>query len=495
MKKKLLIGLLAGITALAATFGFAACGEKEGGGNDGKDQTQMGGDHTHAFTQETAESKYLKSAANCTEKAVYFKSCECGAAGEATFEYGQPNGHSFTKEIAEAKYLKSAATSTAKAVYYKSCVCGQAGEDTFEYGELLTENYGSEGVEYTLSSDGKYYIAKGTGAATATEIVVGNVHKNLPVKAIEEGAFFTYDHITSITIAEGIVSIGDYAFMGCSGLTSVTIPQSVTSIGKEAFDGCNGVASITVTGGNEKYLGTNNCLIEKETKTLIYGCKTSVIPADGSVTKIGNGAFEDCSGLTSIVIPSTVTGIGDKAFKDCSGLTSVTVANGVLSVGESAFSGCEKLTGIAIPDSVTSIAQGAFYNCGAVQTEGGVKYADKWVISCDMNADSVSLRSDTVGIADCAFNSCGDLLSITLPSTVKHIGYEAFSWCISLTSISMGIGVTDIGDYAFDSCIELTSIEFNGTKAQWTVIAKGEGWDVDTGNYTVHCTDGTPNKE
>ena len=82
-----------------------------------------------------------------------------------------------------------------------------------------------------------------------------------------------------------------------------------------------------------------------------------------SITSIGEGAFYDCNGLTSITIPNSVTSIGDNAFDYCSGLTSITIPNSVTSIGSSAFKGCSGLTSIAIPNSVTSIGEEAFYDC------------------------------------------------------------------------------------------------------------------------------------
>ena len=70
------------------------------------------------------------------------------------------------------------------------------------------------------------------------------------------------------------------------------------------------------------------------------------------------------------------------------------------------------------------------------------------------------------------------------------IEYRAFSDCTSLTSITIPNGVTSIGERAFSGCSSLTNITFNGTKMQWKAIKKYTYWDAETGNYTVHCTDG-----
>ena len=91
--------------------------------------------HTHVFDREVADAKYLVSEATCIAKAVYYKSCACGAKGTETFESGEVAGHVFDQEVADAKYLVSEATCIAKAVYYKSCACGEKGTETFEYGE------------------------------------------------------------------------------------------------------------------------------------------------------------------------------------------------------------------------------------------------------------------------------------------------------------------------------------------------------------------------
>ena len=161
-----------------------------------------------------------------------------------------------------------------------------------------------------------------------------------------------------VTIGNSVTTIGNNALQNCSGLTSITVNEgntkyhsngnclietdsktlivgcktsvipddgSVTSIGSQAFSSCSGLTSITVDEGNTKYHSSGNCLIETESKTLITGCKTSVIPDDGSVTSIGSYAFNNCNGLTSITIPNSVTSIGNYAFSSCSKLTKMTI--------------------------------------------------------------------------------------------------------------------------------------------------------------------------
>ena len=107
-----------------------------------------------------------------------------------------------------------------------------------------------------------------------------------------------------------------------------------------------------VTSGDYKYRGD---VIIPETITVdnvVY-----------NVTSIGDWAFSECSGLTSVTIPNSVTSIGNRAFSGCSGLTSITIPNSVTSIGNEAFKGCSGLTSVTIPNSVTSIGFSAFSSC------------------------------------------------------------------------------------------------------------------------------------
>ena len=112
-----------------------------------------------------------------------------------------------------------------------------------------------------------------------------------------------------------------------------------------------------VTSGDSEYTGS---VVIQETVT--YNGKTY------TVTSIGDKAFYQCSGLTSITFPNSVTSIDYYAFAWCSGLTSVTIPNIVTSIGEGAFFSCSSLTTITIPNSVTSIGGEAFAWCSRLTT-------------------------------------------------------------------------------------------------------------------------------
>ena len=255
---------------------------------------------------------------------------------------------------------------------------------------------------------------------------------------IGESAFEHCTGLSSVTIPDGVIRIGESAFEYCTGLTGITIPNSVTIIGYSAFSRCTGLTSITVSPGNKVYHSENNCIIHTEAKELVVGCKSSVIPSDGSVTSIGSWTFYDCTGLTSITIPDSVTIIGYSAFSHCTGLTSITIPDSVTSIGDSAFSGCTGLTSLTIPNSVTSIGDSAFSGCTGLT--------------------SITIPNCVTSIGYSAFSGCTGLTSITIPNSVTSIGSWTFSGCTGLESVIIGNGVTSIGGSAFEDCTGLTSI-------------------------------------
>ena len=135
------------------------------------------------------------------------------------------------------------------------------------------------------------------------------------------------------------------------------------------------------------------------------------------VTSIGDRAFYDCSGLTSVTIPNSVTRIGDDAFDYCYRLTSITIPNSVESIGDWAFGYCYRLTSITIPNSVKSIGFAAFSYCSGLT--------------------SITIPNSVTSIGGWAFRDCSGLTSITIPNSVTSIGNGAFDGVDFSTIISL----------------------------------------------------------
>ncbi len=177
--------------------------------------------------------------------------------------------------------------------------------------------------------------------------------------------------------------------------------------------------------------------------------------------KIGDSAFESCSGLTSITLPSGVTEIGKFAFLHCSGLTSITLPSGLTEISSSAFSGCSGLTSITLPSGLTEISSSAFKSCSGLTSltlpSGLTEIGYSAFKSCS-GLTSLTLPSGLTEISSSAFSGCSGLTSITLPSGVTMIYSSAFESCSGLTSIALPSGLTEIGVNAFSGCSGLTSI-------------------------------------
>ena len=203
-----------------------------------------------------------------------------------------------------------------------------------------------------------------------------------------------------------------------------------------------------------------------------------------SYDKLGYLAFEGCSSLTSLTIPSSVTSIGFSAFSGCSGLTSLTIPSSVTSIGSSAFEGCSGLTSFTIPSSVTSISSGAFEGCSGLTSltiPSSVTSIDNSVFSGCSGLTSLIISSSVTEICDYVFKGCSGLTSLTIPSSVTSIGYKVFSGCSGLTSLTIPSSVTSISSGAFLFC-GLTNLYYIIDAEIETYLSKGHPYiDVECG--------------
>jgi len=234
------------------------------------------------------------------------------------------------------------------------------------------------------------------------EVFVGDNSENknlktdlkIPAKVIYEG--ITYK----------VTGIGGSAFGKCN-LKSVTIPYTIKWLDGNSFRECKTLERIDVDDDNPYFCSEGGILYSKDKSVLALYPRTVKGPVTipNYVTKIGDYAFENCEGLTSVDIPNSVTEIGEYAFGRCYELTSITIPNSVTEIGENAFFDCEKLTSATLPISLTKISSGLFEGCS--------------------NLSSVNIPNTVTYIGGRAFGG-GKFTSFTIPNTVTKIGKRPF---------------------------------------------------------------------
>ena len=372
---------------------------------------------------------------------------------------------------------------------------------------------GSITIPNSLTSIGSFVFQNCSGLSS---IMIPN-----SVTSIGNNAFQNCNSLTQIELPGSITNIGNSAFSGCSGLTML-ISNATTppSLGNNTFNNVDKTIPVYVPSGtvnayraasgwSEFYniidIESAISFADANVKALCVNPETgwdtngdgelsyaeaAIVTSLGEVFRnksitsfdelqyfirlesIGNSAFYNCSGLTSIMIPNTVTSIGNYAFRYCSGLTSITIPNSVTSIGYDAFGYCTGLTSLTIPNSVTSIGNNAFGYCtgltsveipnsvSAIGTNpfsgcsgleqiavvSGNPFYDSRdncnaIISTSSNAlvtgcKNTIIPNSVTSIGDYAFASCSGLTSIAIPNSVTSIGYDAFRYCTGLTSIA-----------------------------------------------------------
>ena len=354
-------------------------------------------------------------------------------------------------------------------------------------------------LKYRPSGDGTYYIVSGIGDCKDTDIFIPEVHNELPVKAIDNFAFYECKDLTSITLPAGITAIGREAFSGCVRLESIAIPDGVETIGERAFSNCRNLTlmvlpkSLTKIGDSVfsnceslvdltiPFVGASRDATNADNTThffYIFGTSEENIPASVKRVTVTGGpvlasAFFKCQSLTSVVLPDDLTAIADQTFSNCTELTSIIIPARVTSIGNSAFVNCPKLTSIVIPKEVTSIGKRAFGRCRGLTsiripknvTEIGDEAFDycsglTGVDITDLSAwCKISFGYDTANplvVAGKLYLNGTLVTDLVIPSDVTNIS-NVFAGYTELTSVTLSEGVVSIGDYAFSGCTKLAS--------------------------------------
>ncbi|HNX29631.1 MAG TPA: leucine-rich repeat protein [Syntrophomonadaceae bacterium] len=184
--------------------------------------------------------------------------------------------------------------------------------------------------------------------------------------------------------------------------------------------------------------------LEPNIDYLIWGY--DVVSGKATITK-----YKGVGG--DVTVPSTlgevkVTRIDSQAFEDCAGLTSIVVPNSVTSIGMDTFRGCNKLKKVTLPDTITSIGLDCFAECSSLS--------------------SINLPPGLSEIELGTFNGCSSLTDIAIPANVMTIEIDAFFNCTGLTAVTLPKSLSQIDPSAFRGCSNLTTFSIAGDNPSFT---------------------------
>ena len=349
-----------------------------------------------------------------------------------------------------------------------------------------------------------------------TVLTVPTQINGVPVTAISSGAFMNKNQIRSVYIPDSVTNIGENILAGCSSIESLTVPffgpTKSTKSEEDQYPLGYLFGTTSYTGGvaTEQHIG----------RKYYHSIYTYYIPESLRAVTVKGGyyfyySFENCTNLRDIKLPDYAVEIYDDVFNGCSSLENLTVpfvgqkyTNPIQSNPggiDYVFGAIFDVTRTNSADPVEGatlqyVSESTYYWYHIPKTLRNVVITNtletKTVITPNAFMNCTMLKNITMGtgvggdIQESAFKNCKGLTSIMIPGQIDAIRGTAFYGCTGLTSVTIPDSVTYIGQSAFAYCTGLTSITFNGTKAQWAAITKLSSWNYNTGNYTIHCTDG-----
>ena len=258
--------------------------------------------------------------------------------------------------------------------------------------------------------------------------------QNAPITLVAANAFLNCSSLTEIELGGSLTSVGNSSFKGCAALTKFDMPSGLTSIGTSAFEGATGLKSVDfstvsntrgVTIGGSAFKGSG---IESVNLGTASGTAKSVV-------SLGNNAFENCTNLTSVIIPDIFASgkLGTTVFSGCTGITTVDWQS-AQPIPSKYFMGCTALKNVTINDGVTAIASFAFQDCASLENitlPSALAY---------LGSTSASM-STTEGSNGGTFRGCSSLKNIDLPAGVTKLGPNLFRDCPNLTTVKFNSAI------------------------------------------------------
>lgn len=286
-------------------------------------------------------------------------------------------------------------------------------------------------------------IAKNYGEEAFSNINPGTIDLTIDCvpgnPMIVDELFNGLSALKSVTLGDGITNIGTKAFQSCTGMSSFAMTTSVQTIGENAFTNISEELAFTVDVSS----ATASTAIADN---LFKGIRMKSVTLDDAITGIGVSAFQNCSELTEVRIPSHVFVIKEAAFKECTHLNKVTMSTTLEFIEGEAFTNNLDMTFYIEPT--------------ATKTTIGGEYSDGTSIMPFVNSlglVAVEVMEGVTAIEKSAFSSSQSIWKVTLPSTVKTIGNNAFSGS-SISEIVLEEGLESIGWQAFYGCKNLVSV-------------------------------------
>lgn len=262
----------------------------------------------------------------------------------------------------------------------------------------------------------------------------GDVIGGIGLEDIGDKAFYE-SNLPSFCICEDVRRLGDYVFAKNTELSGFRINNGLEILSEGTFFGCSNLKNI-------KFVNS-------------------------SIKSIETKAFEGCSSLSGIELPTSLQTIGDRAFLGCSSLHTISIPEAVTSIGSYAFWNCSNLTEIYIPDSASSIGQGVLSYCSSLSSihskwsskdERCLVIDDVLVAFAQDGLSNYAIPNGVKALGTYSFAGCNWLSSVILPEGLVEIGRYAFNGCSNLTSVTIPNGVTSIKKNAFEGCEALEMI-------------------------------------
>ncbi len=325
------------------------------------------------------------------------------------------------------------------------------------------------------------------------------VNVNLPetVDDIDMYSFAGCTSLKSIDLPDRVRSIGFSAFEGCTALESIELPEDLWVVNGDAFAGCDSLTSVTIPSGvehldNNAFSGANFTDIHVDELNNVFKSIDGVLfKKDGTVLHsyprgrtgaytvpegalvIDTRAFRDCTGLTGITLAESTATIMDNAFENCTGLETLHIPAKLMSIRGGAFTGCSSLTEISISEEnqtfraednmIIETAQDTLVFVpstvgGTVTIPESIKRIGFGAFENNTAITEVVLHDGVEFVYNRAFANCTNLAQVTLQSVPFTLLNGAFSGCTALTSITIPEGITSVADYTFSGCTNLTEV-------------------------------------